>query len=116
VQSLERGLAVLRCFDADNAELTLAEVARRAGLTRATARRLLLTLVDLGYVAADGKRFSLTPQVLDIGYAYISSLNIEQIAQPFLETLSEQLQSRCRSPCSTARTSSTSPACPRSAS
>jgi IclR family pca regulon transcriptional regulator len=92
VQSLERGLAVLRCFDADNAELTLAEVARRAGLTRATARRLLLTLVDLGYVAADGKRFSLTPQVLDIGYAYISSLNIEQIAQPFLETLSEQLQ------------------------
>jgi IclR family pca regulon transcriptional regulator len=89
VQSLARGLAVIRSFDVDNPEQTLSEVAKRTDLTRATARRLLLTLTDLGYATTDGKRFSLTPAVLDIGYAYLSSLNIQQIAQPFLETLSE---------------------------
>ena len=91
VQSLERGLSVIRCFDADNARLTLAEVAQRTGLTRATARRLLLTLGELGYVSTNGRHFSLTPRVLDIGYAYLSSLNIEQIAQPYLEALSERV-------------------------
>jgi IclR family pca regulon transcriptional regulator len=91
VQSLERGLSVIRCFDAENARLTLAEVAQRTGLTRATARRLLLTLDELGYVSSNGRRFSLTPRVLDIGYAYLSSLNIQQIAQPFLEALSERV-------------------------
>jgi IclR family transcriptional regulator, pca regulon regulatory protein len=89
VQSLARGLAVIRSFDVDNPEQTLSEVAKRTDLTRATARRLLLTLTDLGYATTDGKRFSLTPAVLDIGYAYLSSLNIQQIAQPFLESLSE---------------------------
>jgi len=91
VQSLERGLSVIRSFDAENARLTLAEVAQRTGLTRATARRLLLTLEDLGYVSSNGRHFSLTPRVLDIGYAYLSSLNIEQIAQPYLESLSERV-------------------------
>jgi IclR family pca regulon transcriptional regulator len=91
VQSLERGLSVIRCFDADNARLTLAEVAQRTGLTRATARRLLLTLGELGYVSTNGRHFSLTPRVLDIGYAYLSSLNIQQIAQPYLEALSERV-------------------------
>jgi IclR family transcriptional regulator, pca regulon regulatory protein len=91
VQSLERGLSVIRCFDAENARLTLTEVAQRTGLTRATARRLLLTLDDLGYVSSNGRFFSLTPRVLDIGYAYLSSLNIQQIAQPFLEALSERV-------------------------
>lgn len=92
VQSLARGLAVIRSFDVDNPEQTLSEVAKRTGLTRATARRLLLTLADLGYASTDGKRFSLTPAILDIGYAYLSSLNIQQIAQPFLEALSEQVK------------------------
>lgn len=91
VQSLERGLNVIRCFDADSPRLTLSEVAQRTGLTRATARRVLLTLADLGYVATDGRRFSLTPRVLDLGYAYLSSLNIQQIAQPYLEALSERV-------------------------
>ena len=91
MQSLERGLSVIRCFDAEYARLTLAEVAQRTGLTRATARRLLLTLEDLGYVSSNGRRFSLTPRVLDIGYAYLSSLDIEQIAQPYLEALSERV-------------------------
>ena len=67
-------------------------MAHRTGLTRATARRLLLTLGELGYVSTNGRHFSLTPRVLDIGYAYLSSLNIQQIAQPFLEALSERVQ------------------------
>ena len=91
VRSLERGLAVIRCFDAEHPDLTLSEVATRTGLTRATARRLLLTLGELGYVSTNGRRFSLTPRVLDIGYAYLSSLNVQQIAQPYLEALSERV-------------------------
>jgi IclR family transcriptional regulator, pca regulon regulatory protein len=91
VQSLERGLAVIRSFDADHPELTLSEVASRTGLTRATSRRLLLTLAELGYVSTNGRRFSLTPRVLDVGYAYLSSLNVQQIAQPYLEALSERV-------------------------
>ena len=74
VQSLERGLTVIRSFDAEHPDLTLSEVAARTGLTRATARRLLLTLGQLGYVSSNGRRFSLTPRILDIGYAYLSSL------------------------------------------
>jgi IclR family transcriptional regulator, pca regulon regulatory protein len=91
VQSLERGLAVICSFDAEHPRLTLSEVAARTGLTRATARRLLLTLGELGYVATNGRQFSLTPRVLDIGYAYLSSLNVQQIAQPYLEALSERV-------------------------
>jgi IclR family pca regulon transcriptional regulator len=91
VQSLERGLTVICSFDADHPRLTLSEVAARTGLTRATARRLLLTLGELGYVATNGRQFSLTPRVLDIGYAYLSSLNVQQIAQPYLEALSERV-------------------------
>ena len=91
VQSLQRGLAVIRSFDADHPQLTLSEVAARTGLTRATARRLLLTLGELGYASTNGRRFSLTPRVLDIGYAYLSSLNVQQIAQPYLEALSERV-------------------------
>ena len=92
VQSLERGIAVLRSFDADNASQTLSDVAKRTGLTRATARRLLLTLTTLGYASSDGRNFTLTPSVLDLGYAYLSSLNIQQIAQSFLEALSEEVR------------------------
>jgi IclR family pca regulon transcriptional regulator len=89
VQSLERGITVLRSFDADHAHQTLSEVAKRTGLTRATARRLLLTLTSLGYATTDGREFSLTPAVLSIGYAYLSSLDVQQIGQPYLERLSE---------------------------
>lgn len=91
VQSLERGLSVLRSFDAQHPDMTLADVARATGLTRATARRLLHTLVALGYVATDGKRFELTPAVLDLGHAYVSSLQLPDIAQPFMESLSERV-------------------------
>jgi IclR family pca regulon transcriptional regulator len=87
VQSLSRGLAVIRAFDAEHPDLTLSDVARATGLTRAAARRFLLTLADLGYVATDGRRFSLTPRVLELGYAYLSSLTFAEVAEPHLERL-----------------------------
>lgn len=91
VQSLARGLAVIESFDVAHAEMTLSDVARRTGLTRATARRFLLTLVDLGYVRTDGRLFSLTPQVLRLGHAFLSSMGLPEIAQPHLEALSAEL-------------------------
>lgn len=87
VQSLERGLAVIRAFDARHPELTLSEVARSCDLTRAAARRFLLTLVDLGYVRTDGRMFSLSPRVLELGYAYLSSISLPEVAAPHLEQL-----------------------------
>jgi IclR family pca regulon transcriptional regulator len=87
VQSLERGLLVIRAFDAEHREMALSEVARISGLTRAAARRFLLTLEKLGYVAISEGRFSLTPRVLELGYAYLSSLTLPEVAQPHMETL-----------------------------
>lgn len=87
VQSLERGLAVIRAFGADTPALTLSEVARSTGLTRAAARRFLLTLADLGYVRSDGRQFALTPRVLELGYAFLSSLSLPEVAEPHLERL-----------------------------
>ncbi|MBS1843332.1 MAG: helix-turn-helix domain-containing protein [Actinobacteria bacterium] len=87
VQSLERGLAVIRAFDAEHRELRLTEVAERTGLTRAAARRFLLTLVELGYVRQDRDRFSLRPRVLDLGYSYLSALSFQEIAQPHMDRL-----------------------------
>jgi IclR family pca regulon transcriptional regulator len=92
VQSLERGLAVIKAFHADAAELTLSDVARATGLTRAAARRFLLTLTDLGYVRTDGKYFSLTARVLELGYAYLSSMTLPEVAQPHLERLSSEVR------------------------
>jgi IclR family pca regulon transcriptional regulator len=91
VQSLARGLAVIRAFDTDHPVMTLTEVAARTGLTRATARRFLHTLVELGYVRTDGKTFALTAKVLQLGYAYLSGLSLPQLAQPHLEELSLKL-------------------------
>src|SRR5690242_6695093 len=91
VQSLERGLAVIRAFDAEHRELGLSDVARATGLTRAAARRFLLTLVKLGYVHFSDGRFSLRPRVLDLGYAYLSSLSLPEVAQPHLEKLVAQV-------------------------
>src|ERR671926_1471025 len=87
VRSLERGLAVIRAFDASAPALTLSDVARATGLTRAAARRFLLTLADLGYVRTDGRLFPLSPRVLDLGYAYLSGAALPAVAQPHLEAL-----------------------------
>lgn len=84
VQSLQRGLAVIRAFDAENPALTLSEVARATGLARAAARRFLLTLVELGYMRIEDRRFMLTSRVLELGHAYLSSLTLPEIALPFM--------------------------------
>lgn len=91
VQSLSRGLTVLQAFNAERPAMTLADMARATGLTRATARRLLHTLVALGFVCTDGRTFELTPRVLDLGFAYVSSLQLPDIAQPFMEALSDRV-------------------------
>jgi IclR family pca regulon transcriptional regulator len=91
VQSLERGLSVIRAFGTDRARMTLSEVAREAELSRASARRFLHTLVELGYVVTDGRVFALRPQVLELGYAYLSSLSLPEVAQPHLEQLAEDV-------------------------
>jgi IclR family transcriptional regulator, pca regulon regulatory protein len=87
VQSLERGLAVIRAFGPGRTRLTLTEVAQATGLARAVARRFLLTLAELGYVRNDGREFSLRPRVLELGYAYLSGLSLTEIAQPHVEEL-----------------------------
>src|ERR1022692_3120415 len=91
VQSLDRGLAVIRAFGPDREKLSLSEVARATGLTRAAARRFLLTLVKLGYMRSDGREFSLRPRVLELGYAYLSGLALPEVAAPHLEELVARL-------------------------
>ncbi|MCC3276075.1 MULTISPECIES: IclR family transcriptional regulator domain-containing protein [unclassified Arthrobacter] len=91
VQSLARGLQVIRAFDAEHVQMTLSDVSRRTGLTRATARRFLLTLVELGYVRTDGRTFELTALVLQLGYSYLSGQSLPQLAQPVLEDLSRAI-------------------------
>jgi len=90
VQSLDRGLAVIRAFGAERPSLTLSEVARQTGLSRAAARRFLHTLVELGYVGSDGREFHLRPRLLELGYAYLSGLSLPEIAQPHLQRLSDE--------------------------
>ena len=92
VQSLERGLAVIRSFSQERPALTLSEIADRTGLTRAAARRFLITLRDLGYVGSDGRLFSLRPRVLELGYSYLSSLPIWEVAKPHLERLADEVR------------------------
>ena len=95
VQSLERGLAVIRAFDSEHRELALSQVARSTGLTRAAARRFLLTLVKLGYVNFSQGRFSLRPRVLELGYAYLSSLSLPEVALPHIESLVAEVNESC---------------------
>lgn len=92
VQSLERGLAVIRAFDSQNPVLTLSDVARRAGLTRAAARRYLFTLVELGYMRNEGAQFALTARVLSLGYAYLSGLSLPEVALPHMRDLASHSQ------------------------
>lgn len=91
VQSLARGLMVIRAFDAEHVRMTLSDVSRRTGLSRATARRFLLTLEELGYVRTDGRNFELTALVLALGYSYLSGQTLPQLAQPLLEDLSRRI-------------------------
>src|SRR5690349_20622670 len=95
LRSLERGIAVIQVFSRDRPALTLSEVARLTSTTRATARRILLTLEKLGHVRSDGRLFSLTPRVLSLGWAYLASLNLPDLAQPLMESLVEQTKESC---------------------
>lgn len=95
VQSLARGLQVIRAFDQTHASMTLSEVAERSGLSRAVARRCLLTLGHLGYIGSRGRQFFLTPRVLDLGFAFLSSLDLPEIAMPVMEQLSLRLDESC---------------------
>lgn len=90
VESFAKGLAIIRAFDGATGTLTLSEAARRTQLTRAGARRLLHTLVTLGYASHDDGRFALTPRVLDLGHAYLSSLSLSELAQPVVEALAAE--------------------------
>lgn len=90
VQSFARGLQVLRSFGAESPAQTLSEAAERVGLTRAGARRILLTLQALGYVEQEGRQFRLTPKVMELGFAYLSSQPWWHLAQPLMEELTQQ--------------------------
>ncbi|WP_051303021.1 IclR family transcriptional regulator domain-containing protein [Comamonas composti] len=95
VQSFARGLDVIRSFSAQAPEQTLSEVAARTGMTRAGARRILLTLQTLGYVRSDGRLFQLTPRILELGFAYLSSTPVWNLAEPVMEALADQVKESC---------------------
>jgi IclR family pca regulon transcriptional regulator len=88
IESLDRGLRVFELFGADPRPMTLSDLAKAADLPRATARRILFTLERAGYVASDGKLFTLTPRVLALAGAYLSSNQVVTILQPALDRLS----------------------------
>jgi IclR family pca regulon transcriptional regulator len=87
---LAKGLEVIRAFTHDSPSLTLTEIANRAGLPPATARRCLLTLAECGYVMQSGRNFLLRPKVLELGAAYLDSMNIEVLTKTYLEDLASQ--------------------------
>ena len=91
VTSFARGLEVIRAFGPGAGRLTLSEVAARTGLDRAVARRLLMTLVELGLASNDRRRFALTPQVLRLAQAYLGSVGLDRRMQPALEALAHRI-------------------------
>jgi IclR family pca regulon transcriptional regulator len=95
IESLARGLDVITAFGAHRPEMTLAEVAAATGLARPTARRILLTLTELGHVRAGERGFTLTPRVLELGVAYIDALGLWDVARPHLERLVERTGESC---------------------
>ena len=89
VEAFAKGLLVIAAFQHDRA-LTLSEISRRTNISRAGVRRLLHTLVELGFVQQSGTTFALTPRVLQLGFSYLSSLSLREVAQPVIETLSRE--------------------------
>ncbi len=92
VNSLARGLEVIRSFTRARPKMTLSDIARATGMTRATVRRFVLTLVREGYAETDGKHFNLKPKVLELGYAALSSLTFVDVAQPIMARLAYKLE------------------------
>ena len=92
VNSLARGLEVIRVFTRHRPKMTLSEVAKATGMTRATVRRFLLTLQHEGYVASDGRLYSLLPKVLELGISALGSMDIWDVVQPIMDDLADRLQ------------------------
>ncbi|WPP46991.1 IclR family transcriptional regulator [Pseudomonas sp. AN-1] len=95
MSSLARGLAVINAFQERKRHLTIAQISHRTGIPRAAVQRCLYTLMQLGYVATDGRTYALLPKVLTLGHAYLSSTPLAVSAQPFLDRISEQLHEAC---------------------
>jgi IclR family pca regulon transcriptional regulator len=95
IEALARGLDVITAFRPHRTTMTLTDVATATGLARPTARRILLTLQELGYVRADGPGYALTPRVLDLGVAYVRSTGLWEVARPHMETLSARTNESC---------------------
>jgi IclR family transcriptional regulator, pca regulon regulatory protein len=95
IQSLAKGLAVIEAFNENSPAMTLSEVARKTNLTPGSARRVLRTLQQLGYATVEGNRFRLMPRVLQLGFAYLSSLPFARLAQPRLTELTEEVNGSC---------------------
>jgi IclR family transcriptional regulator, pca regulon regulatory protein len=92
VTAFARGLQVIATFGPQSERMTVAEAAARTGLDRAVTRRLLLTMVELGYATADGKQFELTSQVLRLGFSYLAAMGLDVRLQPHLDCLSRAIQ------------------------
>jgi IclR family pca regulon transcriptional regulator len=92
IAGLEKGLAIIESFDDANPRMTPSQAGERCGMTRTAARRYLLTLQHLGYVASDGKLFWLTPRVLRLGQAYLDSARLPRVVQPFLQRVTAGTQ------------------------
>ena len=95
VRSVARALKVISSFGAENPSQTVSQVAARTDLDRATARRVLLTLEELRYLRRDGRLFSLTPLVLELGFAYLSSLPFWSVANDVVKELADSLGAHC---------------------
>jgi IclR family pca regulon transcriptional regulator len=95
LEALARGLRVIEAFNRAHKQLTLSDVARRVGLPRASVRRTLATLVRLGYAEMDDRLFRLTPRILNLASAYLSSNAISDIVRPAVERLSEDVNEAC---------------------
>lgn len=93
--TLAKGLAVLGTFDKQRPAMTLSQAAKANGLSRATARRILRTLAELGYVAQNGREFSLSSGILKLGFAYLATQNWIEQATPLMRQLSEQFHESC---------------------
>jgi IclR family transcriptional regulator, pca regulon regulatory protein len=94
-EALARGIKIIGAFDAQRRQMTLSDVARAVDLPRATARRALYTLTELGYVEADGRLFRLTPKILQLASAYLFSNAVSAILQPVCERLSAEVDANC---------------------
>jgi IclR family pca regulon transcriptional regulator len=92
VRSVERAFSIVRAFGRESPSLTLSQVAQRTGLTRASARRFLMTLESLGYIGSEDRQFFLRPRILDLGFAYLSSVPVFDIVETHMEAVVQQVQ------------------------